>query len=306
MDMDVNVAIATGASNEKIEAAWKQVDSVLAFWGDHYSQSGASSELSVLNHRSHDTVLIDKGLGGMIAEALEWNDSTGGMYDITELPLKEFWGLSETSTTVDADSTAMPTKAQVDSVLTHVGVKKVRVSAGHDTLFFSDPASEIDAGGFAKAYAFDQTAKLLDRLGYKNYLITSGDILGRGCKPDGKPWMIGIMHPRKSGTLMAAVPLQTRSIFTSGYYENFRMIGHRRVHHIFNPKTGYSATRNQSLTIASDNILQSKYLSTGLFGWAADSIVAYVEKRGLNCFVVDSAGKIWMSSGWKNVVKMEE
>ena len=118
--------------------------------------------------------------------------------------------------------------------------------------------------------------------------------------------MIGVMHPRKTGTIMAVIPLETRSIFTSGDYENFRIVGNRRIHHLFNPKTGLSATCNQSLTIASNDIRQSKYLSTGLFAYPADSIVAIVEKRGLECLVVDSAGKVWLSKGWKNKVKLVE
>ena len=52
--------------------------------------------------------------------------------------------------------------------------------------------------------------------------------------------------------------------------------------------------------------LQAKFLSTGLFGLPADSILAFVKKRGLECLVVDSAGAVKISDGWRSRITLIE
>jgi thiamine biosynthesis lipoprotein len=169
---------------------------------------------------------------------------------------------------------------------------------------FSNPCLRIDAGGLAKGFALREISRLLDRCGYNNFLITSGDILGKGRRGDGQPWQIGIQHPRANrGQLLAQVALDSGCIFTSGDYERYYLVDGRRVHHIFNPYTGYSCTGNQSVTIWAANPLEAKALSTGLFGWSMDSILAFVEQRPrLECIVVDSAGAVRCSPGWANKI----
>jgi thiamine biosynthesis lipoprotein len=237
----------------------------------------------------------------MLADAIAWGDSTRGMFDATILPVKELWGLCESCT---AAAHRRPSEKALADAVRKVDYRKIRVSPGRDTVFCADKASAIDAGGFAKGYALIETGKLLDSRGFRNYLIASGDILARGKRSDGTQWRIGIQHPRAE-KLLAVVPFDTGAVFTSGDYENFWMDGNRRVHHIFNPKTGRSCTRNQSVTISSPSAIEAKYLSTGLFCLPADSVISFAERRGLDCVVVDSSGAVSISRGWKSRIQLK-
>jgi thiamine biosynthesis lipoprotein len=237
--------------------------------------------------------------GGMIADALAYGDTTGGLFDITILPIKNLWGLGETDTIH-----RVPGADTLARTLRHVDYRSVRVNRSHDTVFLADTAATIDAGGFAKGYALMDVAALLDKKGFTDYLVSAGDVVARGRRCDGKPWRIGIQDPRKE-RLIASVAFDTGAIFTSGDYESFWMLGDRRIHHLFNPGTGRSCTNNRSVTIGSPSVLQAKYLSTGLFCLPADSVVAFVDRRGINCLVVDSTGAVFISKGWKNRVTIE-
>jgi thiamine biosynthesis lipoprotein len=85
------------------------------------------------------------------------------------------------------------------------------------------------------------------------------------------------------------------------------MINGKRVHHIFNPHTGFSCTGNQSVTIYGSNSVENKFFSTGLFCRSADSIVSFVNRRSeIECLVVDSSGKVYISDGWKDRLKLVE
>jgi len=54
----------------------------------------------------------------------------------------------------------------------------------------------LDFGGIAKGYALEQAAAALRRAGAKDFLVDAGgDVLVAGSK-GGRPWRVGIQHPR--------------------------------------------------------------------------------------------------------------
>ena len=300
MSTVVEATVVTDQPDAALIPLWNSIDSLLEFWDEHYSQTNMRSDVHRLNTRISPAVLIPRQLGRMMADAMAWGDTTHGMFDLTILPVKELWGLGEGDTV----HRRRPSAEALTDAVQKIDYRKVRISPGRDTAYFSNPAVTVDAGGFAKGYALIETGKLLDSRGFRNYLVASGDVVGRGRRCNGKPWRIGIQHPR-ANRLLAIVPFDTGAVFTSGDYENFWMDGNRRIHHLFNPKTGRSCTNNQSLTISSPSAREAKYLATGLFCLPADSILAFVEQRRLDCVVVDSTGKVSISRGWKNRVELQ-
>ncbi len=269
------------------------IDSMLTEWEERFSANRVNSEVKRINQRLRDTVAISKDLADMISVAKAYGDSLRGGFDLTILPLKDLWHLSEDSD--DSIAYPPPDQLQIDSVLVDVDYRKIALSQSGDSLYFTNRDIKIDVGGVAKGFILVRIASYLAENGFANYLVNGGgDIIGNGVRADGKAWVIGIQHPRRSDSLLTAFSLDRRSVFTSGDYERFRFINGQRVHHLFNPHTGYSATNNQSVSIYGNDPLQNKFLSTGLFSTSADSIVAYVKKRPeLACMVVDSSGKVY-------------
>lgn len=269
------------------------IDSMLTEWEARFSANRPGSEVKKINQRINDSVAISKDLAAMITVAKAYGDSLKGGFDLTILPLKDLWHLSE-----DLDDTTvfpLPEQSQIDSVLKNVDYRMVALSTSGDSLYFANRDIKIDVGGVAKGFILVRIASYLNDIGYSNNLVNGGgDIIGNGVRADGNPWVIGIQHPRKSDSLLTTFALERHSVFTSGDYERFRIVNGHRVHHLFNPHTGYSATNNQSVSIYGNDPLQNKFLSTGLFSAPADSIVAYVKQRhSLACIVVDSAGKVY-------------
>jgi FAD:protein FMN transferase len=269
------------------------IDSMLTEWEGRFSANRANSEVKKINQRLHDSVAISKDLADMISVAKAYGDSLSGGFDLTILPLKDLWHLSEDSD--DTTAYTPPDQSQIDSVLINVDYRKVSLSASGDSLYFANRNIKIDVGGVAKGFILMRIAAYLAGNGHANYLVNGGgDIIGNGVRADGNAWVIGIQHPRKSDSLLTTFPMERKSVFTSGDYERFRFVNGKRVHHLFNPHTGYSATNNQSVSIYGNDPLQNKFLSTGLFSSPADSIIAYVKNRpGVACIVVDSSGNVY-------------
>jgi thiamine biosynthesis lipoprotein len=313
MDTIVEVTLVT-TPDRSLDEVWESVDSLLQSWEERFSTVGTESEVQALNTRSESGAAVSSQLCEMIATALDYADTTGGMFDITILPLKEAWGLLETAEAPEGDSSEAvsggdvphrPSGEDLDNALEHVDYRAVRVGADCDSVHFDTAVLRIDVGGIAKGYAIDLIDSILRDRGFRNYLIAAGgDILGRGRREDGNPWMIGIKHPRRADRLLAKVPLTGGCIFTSGDYERFRIIDGTRYHHILNPQTGYPCRGLQSLTLRAPDAVEADVLCTGLFCWPVDSVLAFVRSRPrLECLAVDSSGTATVSEGWKQEVE---
>jgi thiamine biosynthesis lipoprotein len=301
MDTIIEVTVVMQKKDPGREAAlWQRTDSLLENWEKRFSQTDARSEVLRVNKRTSSRIAVSPDLAGMIGLSVRYGDTLSGGFDCTILPIKLLWGFGEHDTAL-----VIPEQRTIDSVIRHVSYKKVHLCPTRDTLIIDDPATMIDAGGIAKGEALCRISRLLSDEGFTSYLVNGGgDIVSRGVKPDGKPWFIGVQHPRNSERLLAALPLDSGTVYTSGDYERFYLKDGKRYHHIFDPATGYSATRNQSVTIWDMDPREAKMFSTGLFCRPAREIVAFIEKRPrAHCIVVDSAGTVFVSSGWKSRIE---
>jgi thiamine biosynthesis lipoprotein len=295
---EITISVPAGFDTKSV---WESVDYLLSQSEARFSVTGINSEIRALNERGDLTALpISKELGEMLNLGLAYGDTLDGTFDITVLPLKELWGFGEQS----GEDEPLPDSLHIAEAVKIVDYKKVRINVAKDSAFFESPLTKIDVGGIAKGYVIRQLCDLLKSKGINNFLIVAGgDIVGSGRKSDGTPWIIGVRHPRDHSTLLATVPLDSGSIVTSGDYERFRIVDGKRYHHIFNPSTGYSCGKNQSLTIWAVDPLRADVYSTGLFCRNASEILEFVHARdNLECIVVDSAGKVHISQGWKDAV----
>ena len=297
---DVTVVQPKGSN---VKPLWRSIDSLLLDWEERFSVTGDKSEVQALNRRTSQAMPVSRQLAAMIAFALRYGDSLDGGFDLTILPVKEVWGFGEEA----SDSMPLPTDDQVDSALAGVSYKNVRLNATGDSVFFASPATRIDVGGIAKGCVLHEIAMLLDNRAIVNYLVVAGgDVVGKGKRPDGRPWRVGIQHPRIPDGLIGTMPLDSGSLVTSGDYERYRIVDGRRYHHIFNSHTGQCCLANRSVTVYGDNPIEVDVLSTGLFCRSAEDIISYINSRPrFECVVVDSTGRVLTSGGWRGELYRE-
>jgi thiamine biosynthesis lipoprotein len=297
------VAHPNRATSARLAATWNSIDSLCKDWEERFSQTSPRSEILRVNTRPGNEITVSPILAEMVDYSIRKGDSLQGMFDITILPIKELWGFGEKE---QRPEVPLPSDNLVRATLRSVCLRCVRVDTTRHSLIVSDSTVRIDLGGVAKAFAFRDMVDLLTRRGYRDFLICSGgDISVKGRREDGQPWKIAIKHPRNPDAFLATLVLDSGSVVTSGDYEHYYIRDGKRYHHIFNPKTGYCCTQNQSVTFWGMNMADIDLTSTGLFCLPADEIVSYVEARPwLECVVVDNLGGVHISRGWKNRVAL--
>ncbi len=107
----------------------------------------------------------------------------------------------------------------------------------------------LDFGGYLKGVALDRAAAILRAQGITNALINiGGNVMALGSK-QGKPWRVGIQHPRQPGPLATVTLADGEAIGTSGDYQRYFEVDGRRYAHLLDPRRGYPADHTQAVTV---------------------------------------------------------
>ncbi|MFZ5868717.1 MAG: FAD:protein FMN transferase [Thermodesulfobacteriota bacterium] len=279
------------------EAAFEEIKRVERLTSFHQP-----SALTSLNEQAgFGPVKTDPELARLVEASLKIAAQTGGAFDPTVGPLSRLWGFSGTT------EPRLPTQAEIDSALSKVGWKHVRVDRSASTVDLPESGMSLDLGGIAKGYALNRAAAVLKEMGIRSALVNAGgDIIAIGEKSSGRPWRIGVQDPRDQKGILAVVELKDRAIVTSGDYERVFFINDERYHHILDPKTGYPARGMQSVTIVFSDAVIVDGLSVAVFVAGPQKGMEMIQSvPGAAGLLVDAAGELHLSPGAASLFELK-
>jgi len=202
-------------------------------------------------------VALPDEVGVLLQLALRVKQQSGGAFDPALGKLNLLWGVSQ-----DPPPAAPPPQAAIAAAIPPARCIERR---GQHWLR-TDARCLLDFGAIAKGYAIDRGIAVLRAHGVHNAIINAGGDIRLIGDHVGRPWRIGIRHPRQRNEVIASLELQGDvSIVTSGDYERFFINHGRRYHHLLDPKTGMPAGRAQSATVIAASAAVADAWSTALF-----------------------------------------
>lgn len=210
----------------EIDSIFHAVDVSVNLWVD-------TSVISKVNRNEDvtlDSIFVDNFRIAQEAAAL-----SGGYFDPTISPIVAAWGFSYKH----GDSI---TPQLIDSLKQLVDYRKVRIENG--MVVKENPAMTLDFNAIAQGYTSDLIASFLDSRGIKNYLVdTGGEIMARGTKPNGQPWIVGIEKPADNWdseqVVHTRIALRDKGLVTSGSTRKYVERNGKRYSHCIDPNTGY-------------------------------------------------------------------
>jgi thiamine biosynthesis lipoprotein len=210
-----------------------------------YSRYREDSVLSGINRvaAKGGAVAIDEETAALLNYADTCYQQSEGLFDITSGVLRKAW---------DFKSQKIPEKAEINKLLSGVGWEKVQLSVTQ--IGFKRPGMQLDFGGIGKEYAVDRAAAICREQGIEHGLIDlGGDIKIIGPHADGRPWSVGLRHPRKPGALLATVMVYAGAVASSGDYERCIVVNGQRYGHVLNPKTGWPVNGLVGVTVLAEH-----------------------------------------------------
>ena len=219
-----------------------------------------TSEISRINNAGGEPVEVSDETAGLIEEGIKYGDISDGRFDITIAPATDLWNFT------DNEEKILPDPDELAEAVTHIDYHCIKVEG--NTVTLTDPEARIDLGGIAKGYIADRLKEYLKDEGIEHALIDlGGNMLTLGRRYDGNDFRIGIQKPfADTGTAMAVVSVNDKSVVTSGDYERYFEKDGVIYHHILDPDTGYPVQNDlDQVTIISDQSVDGDALSTTCF-----------------------------------------
>ena len=290
----INVVIyaETSKNPEKIiDDAFLKLDELSNIFSNYDPQSS----ISVLNANGFISNPPAE-LTDIIKLSIEYNKITDGAFDITVDPVLKLWseGLWKEPEDVQKD--------KILSALELVGSDMIEIS--DNSIRYLKPKMSSTLGGVAKGYIVDKMMEYLAQRGIKNAIINAGgDIATMGSKPDGGRWIINLENPDNPKEKVVTFKVSDKAVATSGnYYRYFDP--EKEVHHIIDPRTGYSANLCISSTIIADNATVADILATAVFVLGANEGIELVERLdNVEAMIIDNERNIIKSSGLEKYIK---
>lgn len=202
-------------------------------------------------------------LVALLSTSLAFARASDGAFDPTIQPL---YRLYEAHFRTPGASPAGPGADAIARVLGCVDHRRVEVAA--ERIALGRPGMAISLNGIAQGYFTDRVADRLRREGFAGVAIDLGEARAAGRRADGGAWTAAVVDPEApSRTLfeltMGDAPGQVAALATSAG-AGTRFGPDPRVHHLFDPRTGRSANRYASVSVAASRATIADALSTAL------------------------------------------
>ncbi|WP_374436033.1 FAD:protein FMN transferase [Inhella sp.] len=275
------IVLAASDEAEARRLAQIGIDEVLRI--EHkYSRYRADSLIGRINAQAGgEPVELDDETLALLRFADTLHQDSDGLFDPTSGVLRRAWNFKQ------------PRLPQPDELVPLVAlIGWPRVAREGKSLRLPEAGMELDFGGFGKEYAADRAAAALKAAGVRNgHVNLAGDIRVLGPKPDGKPWQIGIQHPRQPGKLIASLPLHQGGLATSGDYERYFELDGQRYCHVLNPRTGWPVRFWRSVSVVAPLTVAAGALSS-LAMLKEQEGLELLQRSGLPFLAIDPDGAL--------------
>ena len=279
--------VPRGRAEVAVEAAFGRMEAVAAAM----TRYRVESDVGRVNAAQGRPVSVSVATASVVQAALAYARASDGAFDPALDGLTDLWGFHAAVPVarLPAESRLQPWRAR------HL-YRAVQVGGAADapTLQLADAAAGLDLGGIAKGYAVDLGVAELRRWGVRDALVEAGgDLYALGRDPAGRPWPVGVRHPRDPTRLLGTLQLSNEAAATSGDDSRYFETGGRRYAHLLDPAQGRPAGTVRSLTVRAASAQAADALATAaaVAPWPAGA--ALLERLGAHQWLVmDSAGQV--------------
>lgn len=238
------------------------------------------------NRSGGDVVTLPDEVYALLRRCDTLYRNTGGAFDVAIEPLVQVWGF-------DDDAPAIPDAQRLTEALSRSGWRHVEILDSARVRLNGGAA--LNFGAIAKGYAVDRAVAVLAAHDVREGLVNAGGEI----RSVGGTWTIGVQHPREERRLAASVRIDSRSIATSGDYEQFFEEDGKRYHHIFDPASGKPASGCRSVTVLAPDNTTADALATAVFVMGpAKGMEFLTQQKHIDGMIIDDRGAVYTTPGF--------
>ena len=263
MGTTYNVTLVEPPTDTNLEQLQVSIQGKLEHIENIASTYRANSELSRFNaNPSTEWISVNPEFCDMIAAAQDISETTGGAFDITVGPLVNLWGFGPPQSEDE-----LPTDEEVAAAQLKVGNMNLQTNCEQSLLRKTIADVYVDLSGWAKGYAVDEIAALLDANQLTNYLVEiGGELRVSGHNAEQRKFAIAVEKPLQNNKMdYSVVRLSNVAVATSGDYRNFYEHDGQRYSHTIDPRSGRPVTHDLTgVTVITESTAYADAMATAL------------------------------------------
>lgn len=282
------------AETRQVTEIERQLIAQFQHWQTHWHpwQKNSDDNLAAINQSLAQSgeAGINAELGSLLRAAQPYYEQSNGLFDPAIGGLVRLWGFNrETMPTAPPEKDRLADWLESRPRYADLVIRADRVVSDNRNV-------QLDFGAFAKGYALQRAAALVHEHGIRHALINAGgDLIVLG-NAGGRPWRVGIRHPRSSGVLATVELSDGEALVTSGDYERYFWAGDKRYHHILDPRTARPAGGAIAVSVIDHNAARADAAATALFVAGVQDWRRTAEAMNVDCaMLIDSRGRIHMT-----------
>ncbi len=256
---------------------------------DSCTRFDPKSELSQLTAQVGKPVPVSPLLYQAVRFALAVAEESGGAFDPTIGHRMEARGFNRNSRSGLVVRTAIPPDRTASYRDVHIDPHRQEITLLRPLV--------LDLGAVAKGLAIDMAVRELEA--FANFGIDAGgDLYLGGRNSEGKPWSVGIRHPRNEEALLATLQVSDSAVCSSGDYERRSPLAPED-HHIMDARSGASATALASVTVMAPSAMVADALATAAFVLGPKEGIALLTQHGVEGLLVTPSLDRFMTPGMR-------
>ncbi len=274
---------------------------------DIYNDYDGVTNLKTVNERAGTApVAVDARIMALLSFAKTMAEETGGRMNVAMGSVLSIWHDYRTKGLEDPASAALPTTEELQAAAEHTDIDDLVLDPEAGTVFFADPALQLDVGAVGKGFAVERVAEQLEAAGVGGALLSiGGNVRAVGSRGDGSAWRVNVQNPDLTADdqSLATLGLTDLSLVTSGSYQRYYTVNGVQYHHIIDPDTLFPAAWLWSVSVVAQDSGLADALSTALFTLSvADGQALLTHFEGVNALWVTPDGAQTQTEGFSDLL----
>ena len=277
---------------------------------DIYNEYDGLTNAATVNRLagSGEMTEVEPQLAEMIAYTKTMFEQTGGKVNAAMGAVLKLWHEARTASLDTPEKAYIPSMDDLKAASAHCNMDDVYVDVQNNLVRLDDPLMSLDLGAFAKGWAVEKVAKLIEsqpeywaEKGVGGIIISAGgNVRIIGEKPEGT-WKVAIQDPDSAdgSAYIDVIEDAKGSIVTSGAYQRYFECSGKKYHHIIDGTTLMPEDRYLSVSVQTSDSGYADALSTALFNMELEEGKAFAEGlEGVEVLWVLPDRTLVQTAGW--------
>lgn len=236
---------------------------------DVYQAYEGVVNLKTLNDRAGETpITVDRRIINLLLFSKEMYAQTDGRVNIAFGSVLKLWQQYREQGIEDAEQAALPPMEALKEAALHTNIEDIVIDEQNSTVFFKDPALQLDVGAIAKGFAVEAVCQSAQARGVGHMLVSvGGNVRAIGTKGLWNPFVVSLKNPdtQAQNLSLASIALTDSALVSSGDYLRYYTVDGKRYHHIIDPDTLMPAGYYRSVSILCPDSGIADALSTAAY-----------------------------------------